>query len=107
MSLNLWCNHFAEQKPSWNLFRQGPFKELYDLLTSHFKQNQKGELSQPKMREAKMKLLSKQIEWKKFSHLKPQHIFRNQTKHRKSEENFDLEKAAAIWVGQGVDDSEK
>lgn len=57
---------------------QGPFKELYDVLTSNLKQCQKGELSQSEICEAKRKLLSKQTEWKKFSHLKPQHIFRNQ-----------------------------
>ena len=43
-----------------------------------------------------------QTEWKNFSHLKRQHIFRNQLiLNRKSEEDFDLEKAAANWARGG------
>ena len=46
-----------------------------------------------------------QTEWKNFSHLKRQHIFRLpksiNSKHWKSEEDFDLEKAAANWARGG------
>ena len=55
------------------------------------------------MRGTKTKLFSKQTEWKNFSHVKRQHIFRNQlipnTENQK--EDFDLEKADANWVGVG------
>ena len=56
------------------------------------------------MRGTKTKLFSKQTEWKNFSHVKRQHIFRNQlipnTENQK--EDFDLEKAAANWGGGGA-----